>query len=510
MTDAPRRRGRRDRPQGPQAPPQPDWRLHRRSFEPTRVVSDDQLESIHLASLRVLRETGMVFMHDEARQMLAEAGADVDGDRVRFDAELIDDLVSSAPAEFTIHATSAERDLRIGGDNVNFGAVASAPNVADRAGGRRTGNYEDFRNLVKLSQALNSVQFHGGYPVEPVDIHPSIRHLVALRDLLTLSDKSINAYSLGAQRNLDALEMARIARGIDDEQLEREPSIHSVINCNSPLQLDTPMLEGILQFSARNQVIVLTPFTLAGAMAPVTVAGAVVQQNAEALAGIAFTQLVRRGAPVVFGGFTSNVDMQSGSPAFGTPEYIQSAMLGGQLARRYGVPYRSSGVNAANAVDTQAGYESVFSLWGAVMGGAHMIWHSVGWMEGGLKASFEKMIVDNDMVQSVAAFLQPLVVDDATMAVEAIAEVGPGGHFFGVQHTQDRYRDAFFAPAVSDWRNFEAWEEAGSPTSLDHAERLFGAHLATYEEPVMDPDRRAELDEFVDRRIAEGGVETDF
>lgn len=510
MSETGRRRGRRERPEGPQAPPQPPWRLHRRPFEPTRVVSDDQLEAIHQSSLRVLRETGMVFMHDEARRMWADAGADVDGDRVRFDPELLDDLVSSAPAAFTIHATDPSRNLEIGGDSITFGAVASTPNVADRAGGRRTGNLDDFRKLVRLSQCLNAVQFHGGYPVEPVDVHPSIRHLVALRDLLTLSDKSINAYSLGAQRNLDALEMVKLVRGIDDEQLDREPSVHSVINCNSPLQLDTPMLEGIIQFSARNQPIVLTPFTLAGAMAPVTVAGAVVQQNAEALAGIAFTQLVRRGSPVVYGGFTSNVDMQSGSPAFGTPEYVQSAMLGGQLARRYGVPYRSSGVNAANAVDTQAGYESVFSLWGAVMGGANMIWHSVGWMEGGLKASYEKMVVDNDLVQSVATFLQPLVVDDATMAVEAIAEVGPGGHFFGVQHTQDRYRDAFFTPAVSDWRNFETWEEAGSPTTLDHAERHLAAHLATYEEPALDPDRRAALDEFVDRRIAEGGVETDF
>ncbi|GJM39335.1 MAG: methyltransferase [Acidimicrobiales bacterium] len=474
------------------------------------MVSDDQLEAIHESSLRVLRETGIVFLHPEAQRMWAAAGADVQGDRVRFDAALIADLVASAPSEFTIHATDPSRDLHIGGDSVNFGAVASAPNVETRAGGRRTGNHEDFRNLVRLSEALSSVSFHGGYPVEPVDVHPSIRHLVALADLFTLSTKSVGAYSLGAQMNRDAIDMVKIVRGIDDERLEAEPSIHSVINCNSPLQLDTPMLNGILEFSSRNQVIILTPFTLAGAMAPVTIAGAVVQQNAEALAGIAFTQLVRRGAPVVYGGFTSNVDMQSGSPAFGTPEYVQSAMLGGQLARRYGVPYRSSGVNAANAVDAQAGYESVFALWGAVMGGAHMIWHSVGWMEGGLKASYEKMMVDNDIVNSVATFLQPLVVDDASMAVEAIAEVGPGGHFFGVQHTQDRYRDAFFSPSVSDWRNFETWEEAGSPTSLDHAERLVAAHLATYEEPTMDPQRRAELDEFVQRRIAEGGVETDF
>jgi trimethylamine--corrinoid protein Co-methyltransferase len=474
------------------------------------VVSDDQLEAIHLASLRVLEETGMDFLHPEALRMWREAGAAVDGERVRLDREMIQALVASAPSEFTLHAPNPARDLRVGGDHVVFGAVASTPNMADRAGGRRPGNRADFRTLVKLSHSLNAIQTHGGYPVEPTDLHPSIRHLEAFRDLLTLSDKAVNAYSLGRQRNLDCLEMVRIVRQVSDDELDAQPSVHTVINVSSPLRLDTPMLEGILQYSARNQVIILTPFTLAGAMAPVTIAGAVVQQNAEALAGIAFTQLVRPGSPVVYGGFTSNVDMQSGSPAFGTPEFVQSAMLGGQLARRYGLPYRSSNVCAANAVDAQAGYESTFSLWGAIMGGANIVFHGAGWMEGGLHASPEKMVIDGDLLQSVATFLQPLVIDDASMAVEAIAEVGPGGHHFGTQHTQDRYRDAFFAPAVSDWRNYETWTEAGSPTALDHAERLVAQHLEAYEPPALDDAVRAELFEYIDRRVAEGGVETDF
>ncbi len=474
------------------------------------MVSDDQLEAIHLASLRVLEETGMDFLHPEALRMWREAGAAVDGERVRLDREMIQALVASAPSEFTLHAPNPARDLRVGGDHVVFGAVASTPNMADRAGGRRPGNRADFRTLVKLSHSLNAIQTHGGYPVEPTDLHPSIRHLEAFRDLLTLSDKAVNAYSLGRQRNLDCLEMVRIVRQVSDDELDAQPSVHTVINVSSPLRLDTPMLEGILQYSARNQVIILTPFTLAGAMAPVTIAGAVVQQNAEALAGIAFTQLVRPGSPVVYGGFTSNVDMQSGSPAFGTPEFVQSAMLGGQLARRYGLPYRSSNVCAANAVDAQAGYESTFSLWGAIMGGANIVFHGAGWMEGGLHASPEKMVIDGDLLQSVATFLQPLVIDDASMAVEAIAEVGPGGHHFGTQHTQDRYRDAFFAPAVSDWRNYETWTEAGSPTALDHAERLVAQHLEAYEPPALDDAVRAELFEYIDRRVAEGGVETDF
>ncbi len=473
-------------------------------------MSDDELESIHLASLRVLAETGMDFLHPEALRLWAEAGAEVDGDRVRIDPDLVVELVARAPAEFTLHAPNPAHDLPVGGDAVLFTAVASAPNVADRAGGRRAGNRADFADLVRLSQRLTAIHLHGGYPVEPVDVHASVRHLHATHDLLTLSDKAVHVYSLGRQRNLDCLEMVRIARGVEPERLEAEPSVHTVINCSSPLRLDTPMLEGILEYSSRNQVVILTPFTLAGAMAPVTVAGALVQQNAEALAGIAFTQLVRAGSPVVYGGFTSNVDMQSGAPAFGTPEFMMAALVGGQLARRYRVPYRSSNVCAANAIDAQAGYESVFSLWGAVMGGANLVFHGAGWMEGGLHSSFEKMVIDADLLQMVARFLQPLIVDDASLAVEAIAEVGPGGHFFGVQHTQDRYRDAFHRPMISDWRNFESWQEAGSPTALDHAERRARELLDTYDAPPMDPDVRAELDEFVERRVAEGGVETDY
>ena len=265
------------------------------------MVSEDELEAIHQASLTVLRDTGMDFLHPTARRMWADAGARLDGDRVRLDPDLVTELVALAPAEFVLHAPDPARHVPMGGRSVAFSAVASPPNVADRPGGRRTGNREDYRRLVMLAEVLNSVSHTGGYPVEPVDVHSSVRHLVATRDLLTLSRKAIHCYSLGAQRNQDCLEMVRIVRGVSDDDLEREPSIFTVVNCNSPLRLDTPMLEGILQYSARNQVVVVTPFTLAGAMAPVTVAGAVVQQNAEALAGIAFTQLVRPGSPAMYG-----------------------------------------------------------------------------------------------------------------------------------------------------------------------------------------------------------------
>ncbi len=501
---------RRQRPSGPRAPEQPPFRQPTRSIGPLKAVSEDHLESIFAASLRVLEQTGIDFLHPQAQRLWKEAGADLQGDRVRFDAKLIESLIAKAPSEFTLHARNPEHNLRIGGDSVAFTAVASPPYVGDAAGGRREGNKVDFDNLLRLAQTLNAIHLTGGYPVEPTDVHASVRHLHATHSLLTLTDKVPHTYSLGAVRNIDCLEMVRIARQVDEATLNAEPCVHTIINASSPLRYDEPMLEGILQFSPRNQAVVITPFTLAGAMAPVTVAGALVQQNAEALAGIAFTQLVKPGAPVVYGGFTSNVDMKSGSPAFGTPEFMKAALVGGQLARRVGVPYRSSNVCAANAVDMQAGYESTFSLMGAILGGANLVMHGAGWMEGGLRASFEKMVIDADLLQMVSVFLDPILVDDASLAVEAIAEVGPGGHFFGVQHTQDRFRDAFFSPMVSDWRNFESWQEDGSPTAEHHATRLVKELLDTYQEPTLDPAVLAELDEFVARRVAEGGVATDF
>jgi trimethylamine--corrinoid protein Co-methyltransferase len=486
------------------------FRSVRRDFEATRVVSDDELESIHEASLRVLRDIGIDVLDEDARRLYVDAGAVADGDRVRFDPAMVIELIETCPSEFTLHAPNPDHNVRIGGDNVVFTAVASPPNVSGNGEGRRTGNRSDFQNLVRLSQHFNAIHMHAGYPVEPSDIHASVRHLHATHDLLTLSDKVVNVYSLGRQRNRDCLEMVRIARQVSDEQLDREPSVHTVINSSSPLRLDIPMLQGIMEYSARNQVVIMTPFTLAGAMAPVTVVGAVTQQNAEALAGMALTQIVRAGSPVVYGGFTSNVDMKSGSPAFGTPEFMTSAMLGGQLARRYAVPYRSSNVNAANSVDAQAGYESVFSLWGAIMGGANIVFHGAGWLEGGLNASFEKMVLDVDLLSMMQTFLQPVVVDDSTLALEAMADVGPGGHFFGTQHTQDRYKTAFYSPMVSDWRNFEAWEEAGSPTAVDKTTELVPRFLSECVPPHIDDAVRAELAEFVARRVEEGGVPTDY
>jgi trimethylamine---corrinoid protein Co-methyltransferase len=506
-----RRRGRDLSPRST-TPEQRPWFQPRMRLNPTEVVSADELESIHDASLTILERIGMDIWDGEARSLLRDAGADVDEatTRVRFPSELIIDRIATAPSEFTLHSWNPERNLQIGGNWMANGTVASAPNFVGLDGIRRTGDRAGFQDLLKLGQMLNSIHFVAGYPVEPIDEHASVRHLHAGFDILTLTDKHIHAYSLGRQKNRDLMEMTRIARGVDMATMEREPSIFSVINSNSPLRLDGPMLQGMIEFSSHNQVIVMTPFTLAGAMAPVTLAGALAQQNAEALAGIAFCQIVRPGAPVVYGGFTSNVDMQSGAPAFGTPEYARTAMIGGQLARRYKLPYRSSNVCAANAVDAQAAYESMFALWGCVMGGVNMMMHGAGWMEGGLHASLEKMVIDADLLHMVSAMMDPVVVDDDTLALDAIEEVGPGGHFFGVGHTQERFRTAFYRPLISDWRNYESWEEAGKPEAAGKANHLASAFLDAYQPPAMDPIRREELQVFLDQRLAEGGVATDF
>ena len=508
------RRGGRagSRSRGAAAFEQPAFRQLKIPFAPTQIVSADELESIHNASLKVLREIGVEVLHPEARRIMKEHGADVrDGsERVRFDGDMLLELIAHAPSQFTLHARNPAHDLRFGGNNIILSQMGSAPNCSDTDRGRRPGNQEDFRNFIKLAQVHNIINCTGGYPVEPTDIHPSIRHLECIRDLATLTDKAFHIYSLGKERNVDGVEIARIARGISREQMLEEPSVYTIINTNSPLKLDVPMMEGIIQMSSMGQIVIVTPFTLAGAMAPVTVAGALVLQNAEALAGIAFTQMVRKGAPVAYGGFTSNVDMKSGAPAFGTPEYMKAQMVGGQLARRYNLPYRTSNTCAANTIDAQAAYESTFSLWGAIQGGGNFMLHGAGWLEGGLRCSYEKTILDIDLLQMVAEFLQPLDLSEDALAVEAIRDVGPGGHFFGTAHTQARYKNAFYSPVLSDWRNFETWQLAGSPTAIEKANRVWKERLAAWEKPAMDPAIEEELNEFVAKRIAEGGAPTDF
>jgi trimethylamine---corrinoid protein Co-methyltransferase len=491
-------------------PEQRPFAQPRLRLPPTELLSTDQIETIHQASLRILRDLGMRVLDPETRGIYEAAGATVREQQVTFDPAMVETLIKTAPAEFTLHAWNPAHSLHIGGDWLAFGTVGSAPNACDLERGRRTGNRADYQNFCRLTQMLDSIHFVGGYPVEPIDLHGSVRHLYATLDILTLTDRACPVYSLGRQRNIDVIEMVRIARGRTPEQLEAEPSVFTIVNTNSPLTLDVPMSHGIIEMARSNQVTCVTPFTLAGAMAPITLAGALAQQNAEALAGLVLTQIVRPGSPFIFGGFTSNVDMQSGAPAFGTPEYWKTAIAGGQLARLHGVPYRSSNTCAANAVDAQSAYESMFSLWGAVQGCCNFMMHGAGWMEGGLQASFEKMVIDADLLHMVSAALDPIVVDDDTLAFDAIAEVGPGGHFFGTAHTQARYRSEFYRPLISDWRNYETWQDAGSPEAVQKANQLVKLFLREYQEPSLDEARKAELVEFVERRAAEGGVPVDY
>jgi trimethylamine--corrinoid protein Co-methyltransferase len=364
----------------------------------------------------------------------------------------------------------------------------------------------DYQNFLRLEQAFNVMHMAGGYPVEPTDLPPSTRHLDCLASMVKLTDKAFHAYALGRTRILDALEIVRIGRGIGREQLMAEPSLFTIVNTNSPLKLDGPMIEGLIEMARANQTVVVTPFTLTGAMAPASLAGALALQNAEALAGIAFTQMVNPGSPAMYGGFTSNVDMKSGAPAFGTPEYVRAALAGGQLTRRYQIPYRSSNASASNVVDAQAAYESEMSVWGAVMGHCNMMMHGAGWMEGGLVASFEKFILDIEILQGMAEFLQPIKIDEAELAVEAIREVGPGGHFFGVGHTLERYETAFYAPLLSDWRNFENWTLAGAENATQRASKIYKQVLADYQPPPLDPAIAEELAAFVAKRKEEGGA----
>jgi trimethylamine--corrinoid protein Co-methyltransferase len=488
------------------------WRQPVNRYAAVEVLTPEGLEAIHDASMRILETLGLEFLSDEALDILAANGARVDrgNSRVRFDRAMVLEWVAKAPHQFTLHARNPAHDIVIGGEHVAFCAVSSAPNVSDLDGGRRPGNYADFSNLLRLAQSLDIIHLASGYPVEPIDLPPPTRHLDAYQSFITLTDKVWQPSAIGAVRIEDGIEMNARARGLTREELIARPGLLTVVNTNSPLRVDGAMIAGLMAMARAGQAVIVTPFTLSGAMSPATLAGALAQQNAEALAVIAFAQMVREGAPVLYGGFTSNVDMKTGAPAFGTPEYTRAAIAGGQLARRYGLPYRSSNACAANAVDAQAAYESEMSLWGAMLGHANLVKHGAGWMEGGLVASYEKMIVDAELLQMKSEFLQPIEVNEDTMGLDAIAEVGPGGHFFGAAHTLARYETAFYAPMISDWRNNQQWLAAGKPEAWQKANQLYKQALAEYREPAIDPAIREELVAFVDRRIREGGEKTDF
>lgn len=480
---------------------------------PTEPLTPEGVAAIHDGAMRILEEIGIAFLNPEALEILRRAGCSVEGDIVRMGRDFVMEMVGKAPSRFTLTPRNPDRTLTVGGNTILFGNVSSPPNYWDMEVGRKVpGTREHCANLLKLTQYFNCIHFAGGYPVEPVDLHASIRHLDVLYDKLTLTDKVMHAYSLGQERVEDVMEMVRIAGGLSHEEFEATPRMYTNINSTSPLKHDHPMIDGCLRLVRRGQAVVVTPFTLAGAMAPVTMAGAVAQSIAEALCAIALFQYVRPGTPCAIGTFTSNVDMKSGAPAFGTPEYMRATQMTGQLARFYGLPLRSSGVCAANVPDGQAMWETSNSLWAAVQSGTNMVYHAAGWLEGGLIASPEKFIMDCEVLQQIQRYMQSEIWDTSPdgVALDAIRSVGNAGHFFGIQHTQDRYTTAFYQPFLSDWKNFEAWQAAGGVWTAERAHLMFKQIIGNFEAPPMDDAIREELADFVARRKSEGGAPTDF
>ena len=485
--------------------PRLPWRTLINPFRPVEILSEDQVETIHRASLRILAEIGMEVLGDRAIDLLVRAGAEVDraSRRVRLDPGLVEETIQTAPSTFRVHARNPARSIDIGGRNLVFTSVGGPAFVTDLDRGRRPGNAADFRDYVRVIGALDVIHMEAGGPLEPTDLPVPTRHLEMYRILATTLDKTWQCLGFGRVPVDDAIAVVALARGVDRETLLREPSLMTIINSNSPLRLDGPMSDGLIEMAIHGQPVVVTPFTLAGAMSPVTIAGALAEQNAEALFMVVLTQLARRGSPVVYGGFTSNVDMRTGSPAFGTPEYVKAAFASGQLARRYGLPFRSSNVTGSNVVDAQAAYESEMAVWGAVMGGVNLLYQGAGWLEGGLTASFEKLILDAEILQMMSEVLQPIVVNEAEIGVDAIAAVGPGGHFFGSAHTLERFEHAFYQPMLADWRNFETWQDGGSHTAAERANVIWKQLLAEFEAPAMDQGTADAIDAFVARRTRE-------
>jgi trimethylamine--corrinoid protein Co-methyltransferase len=477
-------------------------------YPPIELASEEQMQMLHDTSMRILSELGIRVMSATVMDIFEEAGAIVDRETsiIRIDESIVMEAVCKAPSTFTLTSRNPEKKLTIGGNNLCFGLVAGPPNVHDRINGRRSGNLADYENFIRLAHHFNAIHLIGNQVTSPMELPANNRHLDTYRANLTFSDLPFHCTAIGRGRAMDGIKMMAIARGISIEEMKTDPGVITIISVNSPRLFDDAMADGLIAMAQHGQPVTVTPFTLMGAMTPVTLPAALAQQNAEALFGLTLTQLVNPGAPVMYGAFTSNVDMRSGAPAFGTPENTKANMIAGQLARRYKLPYRTSNTNASNAVDLQATYETSMATWGAVMGGGNMIYHAAGWLEGGLTASYEKLILDVEILQNMMEFLKPIDFSEDALGFEAIKSVQTGGHFFGAQHTMDRYETAFYRPILSDWTNYETWEAAGAHEAIDRATGLWQKALAEYEEPVMDPAVREELDAYVARRKEEIGA----
>ena len=488
---------------GPSINQQP-WDIPRRAFRPMELLSEEQVELIHENSLKILEELGIELMSEAACRVYEKAGALVDWDsmRVRVPRDVVRELVGKAPSRFTISSRNDARALPIGGNSMVATMVAGPPSVHDCVRGRRAGNMADYQDFVRMTQSFNAVHMIGNQVTAPMELSAETRHLDCYLANLTLSDRSFHVTAIGRERALSGIEMMAISRGDRLQDMIQRPGVTTIISVNSPRRFDGEMAEGLMTMAEFGQPVSITPFTLMGAMTPVTLPAALSQQNAEALFGIGLAQAVRPGTPCLYGSFLSNVDMRSGAPGFGTPEHAKACIASGQLARRYAVPYRVSPGNASNAADEQSVWETMLSLWGCVMGGANLLYHGAGWLEGGLQASFEKFVMDVEMLQNMYEFMKPMAFDKDSLGFDAIAGVPTGGHFFGEPHTMARYSTAFYQPMLSDWRNYETWEEAGAITAKGRATALWQQALAEYEEPVIDAGVRDALEDYVARKKA--------
>jgi trimethylamine--corrinoid protein Co-methyltransferase len=468
------------------------------------ILSEEAMDVLDRGWKRIVTELGVEFLLPEALELFRAAGQKVDGDNVKFDPEFLLEQAAKAPRAFDVQARNPERTAHIGGDNMVFSAVYGPPFVRE-GDVRRDATMNDFENFVKLAHSFDELDSPGGTIVEPNDTPLDSRHLDMVYALQTLSDKPYMGSVTSGPNALDTIAMGEILFGGRDA-LERSPVSISLINCNSPLRWDDRMLGAMLEYNRANQAVVITPFLLMGAMSPVSIPATLVQQIAEALTGIALAQLVRPGCPVVFGSFLSNTDMQSGSPSFGTPESAIGLLCTGQIARSFGLPWRSGGgLTASQTADAQSAYEALMTLLPTFLAGANFVMHSAGWLEGGLVSSYEKFIVDIELLRMLRHEFTPLEIDEASLAFGAHEEVGSGGHFLGAVHTLERFRECFYRPLLSSTENFDRWSRNGGQDAAERASHIWRDTLERYEAPPLDDGVRDALLDYVTRRRAELG-----
>ncbi len=466
------------------------------------VLTEEALEIIEYNAETILEEVGVNFVNNPAAlDRWRAAGAMVDGERVRIPRGLARKLISTAPSQFTQHARNPERNVVIGGKSLVLAPVYGPPFVRDMDGGRRYATMEDFRNFVKLGYMSKWLHHSGGTVCEPTDVAVNKRHLDMLLAHMTLSDKPFMGSVTEPSRAQDSVEMCEILFG--KEFVQENTVMTSLINVNSPMTFDDVMMGAMEVYAANNQACILSPFIVGGAMAPVSVAGTLTQVLAEVLAGISYNQLIRPGAPVIFGAFVTSIDMNSGAPTFGTPEASHILYGAGQLARRLNLPFRSGGgLCGSKLPDAQAAYETANTLNAALMGGVNFMLHACGWLEGGLVSSYEKFVMDADQLGVLHHLAKGVMSDENAQAMDAIREVGPGGHYLGCAHTQANFKDAFWRTNVLDYKPFETWEEEGARDTMTLANQKVKTMLATYEEPELDPAIKAALETYVAEKKA--------